>query len=148
MRAIHYTAIAIICCFLGRPAASELIVMPRMDSVGVYRNETRQASERPLFTVSTGDRLMVIEARVRHYLVKDRDDRQGWIEKSLCARASRGTLFICTPTDITAFENGVHPLYVGGASDQPDEMIPIERSFREELRCNIDKEEAARSARF
>ncbi|MBN1130771.1 MAG: hypothetical protein JXA71_17415 [Chitinispirillaceae bacterium] len=100
--------------------------------------------ETPLFRVSTQDRLLVMETRADRYFIRDREGREGWIEKSLCVHAPRGTRFVFDPLELLSFLPQVNPYLVTGDPLQPDERIFLERSFREELRSNTDRESLER----
>jgi hypothetical protein len=128
-------------------AADKVFVLPIKDSVAVYQHEIRHLVERPLFMATQEDRLLVIESGKGHYLVKNRDGREGWIEKSLCARAQQGKQINFDPIDISSLATPIGPVYIGGSPTQIDDMIPITRSFNVELRSNVDRDEMEKKAR-
>ena len=114
------------------------VVLPKKDSVAVYQNETLKT---PLFRVSLDDRLMVIKNGKDCYLVKNRDGRQGWIEKTACAMAPRGTSFGFDSLVINNQWDRVTPLWVPGDRVQDDGRLFIDRSFKGELVSNLDLDE-------
>jgi hypothetical protein len=131
-------------CAMSIAASADTVVLVKRDNAGVYQNRIRKIFETPLFTVLTQDRLLVKETKGDRYLVRYREGREGWIEKSACVRAPRSATFTYDPVELTAFHNGLNPIHIGAPSDQPDEMILLDSSFKEELRLNTDKESIER----
>lgn len=124
--------------------AAEFFVLPKNDNVGVYRNELRKMYEEPVFLVSTGDVLIVMQSGKDHYFVKNRGDEKGWIEKQECVKAPRGAQLIIDTaiinTDWTS--SGFIPIIVDPVAD--NEPIALDRSFKIELLVNLDNETLAR----
>lgn len=132
--------------FVARPlAAAVQVVMPIKDSIAVYQHETPRLLERPLFKASLEDRLLVVESGKDRYLVKNRDGREGWIEKKQCVVTSRGTSFGFDSLIIkTSWDDLQSFTWVPGDSPQDDGRLFIDRSFKGELQSNVDKEEMER----
>ena len=128
---------------------AETVMLPTGDNVGVYKNEVRRLFESPLFTVSTNDRLLVIENKGDRCLVQDPEGRKGWVDTKLCVPAPRGSrLSGFNPAVVTA-DWGAHGFgLVTGDSPSPDDTIVLSRSFSRELRVNMDQEEAQRATSF
>ena len=140
----QFFAMLLAWCIPGAAVSADTIVLVKHDNAGVYQNRIRKLFETPLFRVSTQDRLLVMQTNGDRYLIRDREGREGWVEKNLCVIASRRAKFIYDPVELTAFHNGLNPLHIGAPSDQPDEMIRIDRSFKEELKSNTDRESLER----
>lgn len=147
MRAIKGITIAIVMtCISSQVIASDFFVLPKKDNIGVYRNELRQVYEEPVFYVSIGDVLMVMQSDKDHYFVKNRIDEKGWIENQECVKAPRGARLTIDSAvinsdwaNIKGFINvSVDPL-------MDDDLIALKRSFKAEILVNTDHEELARN---
>jgi hypothetical protein len=140
MKTAHWIMPLFVACTVFTAPAG-MIVLPIRDSVAVYQNETRRFLETPLFKASLEDRLLVIKNGEEHYLVKNRDGRQGWIEKALCVRVQPSKSIYFDPIDLVALTVPVGPIYIEGKADQLDNKIFIDRSFNGELMSNLDRDE-------
>jgi hypothetical protein len=133
-------------CSLGVAVSADTVVLIKKDNCGVYQNRIRKLFEAPLFSVSTQDRLLVLETKDDRYFIRDREGREGWIEKSLCVRAPRSATYTYDPVELTVFHPQVSPIWIPGDPLQPGDGIYLERSFTEELRSNTDRESLERQA--
>jgi hypothetical protein len=133
-------------CAFGLTVSADTVVLVKHDNAGVYQNRIRKVFETPLFSVSTQDRLLVQETKGDRYFIRDREGREGWIDKLVCVQASRNRQIIYEPIDLRPFSSEVSTTLILGNNDQPDEMIRLDRSFKEELMSNTDKEALERQA--
>jgi hypothetical protein len=131
-------------CAFGLTVSADTVVLVKHDNAGVYQNRIRKVFETPLFSVSTQDRLLVQETKGDRYFIRDREGREGWIEKDLCVIASRRAKYVYNPVELEAFHPQVSPAIIFGNNDSPDERLYLDRSFKEELRSNTDKESVER----
>jgi hypothetical protein len=131
-------------CAFGLTVSADTVVLVKHDNAGVYQNRIRKVFETPLFTVSTQDRLLVLQIKGDRYLIRDNKGREGWIEKMVCVRASGNRQIIYEPIDLRPFDSEVSTTLIIGNNNQPDEMIRLDRSFKEELLSNTDKESVER----
>lgn len=136
-------------CICGAAPASESYVIPVSDSAGIYQNEIRHLSETPVFNVSTENRLHIIKTGPAHYFVQDEKGRQGWIERRLCTSALRGkSLTGFNPAVVTTDWSPKGFIVIDGVPVFEDDKASLLRSFKEELRTNIDKEEIERTIKL
>jgi hypothetical protein len=131
-------------CAMSIAASADTIVLVKHDNAGVYQNRIRKIFESPMFRVSTQDRLLVMETKGDRYLIRDSEGREGWIEKAVCKRALRNATITYDPIELTAFHPEVNPIWISGDPLKPDDRIYLDRSFKEELRSNTDKESVER----
>jgi len=120
------------------------MVIPVRDKVGVYRNELRMLFEAPLFTVGTADRLQVISNSKRHLKVKDRQSREGWIENGQCAAASGNRLLTFDPALVEQYMDAKPTIHIIDTDGPEDAGIALDRSFRDALSENVDRETVSR----
>ena len=144
---IRFTIIGVLVAVVAlQEAAAQRarIVMPVRDRVGVYRNELRKLFEAPLFTVGTADRLQVVATGKRHLKVMDRQSRAGWIDNGLCAATAGGRLYHFDPALVEQYMDSKSLINILDADGPEDVHIKLDRSFRDALSENVDRETIAR----
>ena len=122
-------------------------VFPVKTRIEVYENRIRELYEQPLYTVGSDDRFLVLAEEGRFVHVKDLRDRTGWIEKRLVTSVS--------PSVRMQFDDAVvrgdldYPVlfHVWVGPDADPTPLRLDRSFREELAVNVDRETIERIAR-
>jgi hypothetical protein len=138
-----------ILCALGVTALAtpgNRYVIPLRDGVGVYLNQIRAVYETPLFTISTADRLLVIQETTQHLKVQNIGGDSGWVERRLVTSARLGLQIDCSITDVIGFIDINTPKAVIGMPDPISEPIRLDRSFADALRENSDRETIERIA--
>lgn len=116
------------------------------NETGVYQREFRKIYDQPIFTVGKVEFLQVLETGKQCYKVKRSDGETGWIEKHLVKKvSSRG--FIFEDMAVGGYLETPTPVYIAGKDDSPDEMIKLDRSFKDVLNENIDRETICRQVR-
>jgi hypothetical protein len=140
--------LALTCVMLGSIIAQEKdYVQPTKDNVGVFKNATRQLSERPVFTVGTQDRLLILDRNSRHYKVQNPDGKVGWIEKRMVVAVGRSKTFVFDKADVIGYLDNPTPVYIIDTDDPNADPINLDRSFKDALRENVDKETVERQAK-
>jgi hypothetical protein len=135
-------------CFSALAVSADTVVLVKKDNAGVYQNRIRKLFETPIFKVSTQDRLVVLETIDDRYLIRDQEGREGWIEKSLCAIAALSKRITCKPVDVEPFRNEPNTAIVFGSDTPLDDPIYLDRSFKEEMKVNTDKESLERQVAY
>ncbi len=121
-------------------------VAAETDGIGVYRNRTRQLFETPLFTVGTADRLLVVEAGDSAMKIRSASGATGWVERNrMRTVSSRSIVFGNTAVD--GYIDTPDMLVITDGSEPAQGAIRLERSFRDNLAENLDRETALRLAR-
>ncbi len=109
------------------------------NKAGIYEREIRKVYDTPLFTVGTVDRLLVLETGKNCYKIKRSSGETGWIEKRLVKKIPwRG--FVFEGMEVMGYPENPTPVVIIGKDDSPEEMIVLNRSFRDALKENIDRE--------
>lgn len=127
--------------------AADKFVTPNKDGTGVYKNEVREVYEEPLFTVGTTDRLQVIGSKSRHYQVKSPSGQIGWIEQRLVVATGKSKTFVFDNADVIGYLDNPTPIYIIDTDDPNADPINLNRSFKDALRENVDKETVERQAK-
>lgn len=120
-------------------------VIPSQDNVGVYSQAVRPLYDQALFVVSVDDRLRVIEQREECYRIQAEDGRIGWVEKRLVVPARGLTQMKFGQSVVTGYLDNPEPVVVLDTDDPLDRSIVLDRSFKDDLRRNIDRETVERS---
>ena len=130
--------------FVSVVFAAEKYVVPNKDGVGVYKNRTREVYEEPVVKVGTTDRLTVIKKKGRHYQVKTGDGQRGWVEARMVATTGKSKTFVFDNADVIGYLDNPTPVYIIDTDDPNADPINLDRSFKDALRENVDKETVER----
>jgi hypothetical protein len=126
--------------------AQEKYVQATKGDVGIYKNEVRELYEKPLFTVGTDDRLLVVESRSKAYRVKV-GDKVGWVEKRLVVSSGKNKTFVMSDQEVIGYLDNPTPVYIMDGLGPNEDPIKLERSFSDALHENVDKETVERQAK-
>lgn len=124
--------------------AAEKFVTPTKDGTGIYKNQTREVYEEPILTVGTTDRLTVVSKKGRFFQVKTPDGKTGWIEDRLVATTGKSKTFVFDNADVIGYLDNPTPVYIIDTDDPNADPINLDRSFKDALRENVDKETVER----
>jgi hypothetical protein len=114
--------------------------------VGVFKNEIREVYEKPLFTVSADDRLLVLDRKAKSSRVK-LGDKIGWIENRLVVSSGKNKTFVMSDQEVIGYLDNPTPVYIMDGLGPNEDPIKLERSFSDALRENVDKETVERQAK-
>lgn len=126
---------------------AEQFVVPTKDGVGVYKNKTRDVYEEPITKVGSSDRLTLIQKSGRHMKVKTPDGQVGWVEKRLVATTGKSKTFVFDNADVIGYLDNPTPVYIIDTDDPNADPINLDRSFKDALRENVDKETVERQVK-
>lgn len=135
----------VICAFAGDPVKK--YVQPTKDDVGVYKNEVRELYEQPLFTVGTNDRLLILDTKARNYKVQSPTGQVGWVEKRLVVATGKSKTFVFDNAEVIGYLDNPTPVYIIDSDDPNADPINLDRSFKDALRENVDKETVERQVK-
>jgi len=127
--------------------AADKIVTPTKDGAGVYKNQTRELYEQPIYTVGTSDRLQVLDTKGNFYKVKGPSGEAGWIEKSSCMAVGKSKTFVFDNAEVVGYLDNPTPVYIMDTDDPNADPINLDRSFKDALRENVDKETVERQVK-
>jgi hypothetical protein len=125
-------------------ADTKKYVQPKEGEVGVYKNQIRQVYEQPVFKVGTEDRLLILESKGDHYRVQNVDGQTGWVEKRLVVSIGKSKTFVFENAEVVGYLDNPTPVYILDSDDPNAERIYLDRSFKDALRDNVDKETTER----
>jgi hypothetical protein len=124
--------------------AAEKFVTPIKDGTSIYRNQTRALNEEPIASAGTSDRLTVLAKKGRFFEVKTPDGQTGWIEDRLVATTGKSKTFVFDNADVIGYLDNPTPVYIIDTDDPNADPINLDRSFKDALRENVDKETVER----
>jgi hypothetical protein len=127
--------------------AADKFVTPNKDGAEVFQNEIRQLYEKPIFSVGTSDRLQILDSKGGHYKIKGADGQIGWIEKSLVVATGKSKTFVFDNAEVVGYLDNPTPVYIMDTDDPNADPINLDRSFKDALRENVDKETVERQVK-
>ena len=122
----------------------ERYVAPRRNNVGLFANEVRKQYEEPIRTLGTNDRLLILETKRFMYKVQAPDGTVGFVEKERVASTGRSRTFVFDNADVFGYLDNPTPVYIIDADDPNASPISLDRSFKDALRENVDRETVER----
>jgi hypothetical protein len=122
-------------------------VTPTSDNVGVYKNEIREVYEKPIFTVGTKDRLLIVATGRNHYKIQNAEGETGWIEKRFVVTTGRSKTFVFDDAEVIGYLDNPTPVYIIDADNPNADPIKLDRSFADALRENVDRETVERQVK-
>jgi len=120
------------------PDESGAFIIPIQDRTIVF--EHHDPNSKKQFYVGTRDRLHVIRTKDNYILVRDTNEREGWVEKNCCVTSGKTSLRFDPQTIEGKHGTDLQICWVDGKSGIPDTPIILQRSFAGALRENVDKE--------
>ncbi|KMQ51689.1 hypothetical protein CHISP_1446 [Chitinispirillum alkaliphilum] len=133
--------------------ARERMVQADQNNLGIYRNETRELYEQPITTVSRGTNLTILDTRPPHYRVRTPSGEEGWVERRLVSAVSSAATgptsraFVFDDADIVGYLDNPAPVFIMDTDDPGSDPITLDRSFKDALKQNIDRETMERLTR-
>jgi hypothetical protein len=118
-------------------------VSPKKDDTGVFANETRKLYEQPAFKAGVNDRLKVLRETKGAYQV-DLNGTQGWVTKGDVVATGKSKTFVFDNADVIGYLDNPTPVYIIDADDPNANPITLDRSFKDALRENVDRETVER----
>jgi len=146
MRLIRWTVLLVstITFFVS----AQKVAQPVKDGVKIYKNDTRQLYEEPILTVGTSDRLQVLDSKKDMHKVKTSDGTIGWVEKKeVSVLSGKSKTFVFDNAEVVGYLDNPTPVYIIDTDDPNADPISLDRSFKDALRENIDKETVERQTK-
>ena len=130
-------------CLFAQPIKASLIVQPKKDNVGVYMNVEK--NEATIFNVNADDRICVTEETKEWYHIWI-NNKTGWILKSDVIILQKSKRFEFADAEVMGYLDNPTPIYIIDANNKDQYPINLDRSFKEDLRENTDREIFERSS--
>lgn len=147
MRLIMISLLLTFAAFTTFSEPAKKFVQPTKEGTGVYKNEIREVYEEPLFSVGPNDRLTILDSKSRHYKVQANNGQVGWVEKRLVVATGKSKTFVFDNAEVIGYLDNPTPVYIIDTDDPNADPINLDRSFKDALRENVDKETVERQAK-
>lgn len=125
-------------------AQKTFFVVPTKDNVQVYANKVREMNEKAIEAVGKSDRLKVIESSGKLYKVRTDSGNIGWIEKRYASK-TQGTVETFEDVEVQGYLDNPTPLYITDMDQGESAPVDIDRSFKDALKRNADKDMISRT---
>jgi len=138
--------IPFLCGFASIPKG--LYVIPVRKEVRIYGNRVRGLNEDALFKVNLNSRLRVLDMKDDLYKIEDEHGRIGWVEKRFVAPIKKSSLNDFVPAEVRNYDYVRSFISIFGVPGQEDVIIKIERSFKDNLKEQVDRETVERIVKY
>jgi len=155
MRFSRTAKVAIILAIAAGVAVAQKVgdsMQPRRANTQMFANEIREAYESPIASLGTGDIVTISEVKRNHFRVRTGTGVEGWIEKkelnkASAAAASKNRAFAFEAAEVVGYLDNPTPVYIIDMDDPNADPISLDRSFKDALKENVDRETVERLAR-
>jgi hypothetical protein len=114
-------------------------------NANVFKNELHMQYEEPLYSVDQNEHLKVMQSKDLQYQVKNKEDQVGWISKNVCTSIIPSKSISFESATVDGYVDNPSFMDVFTAENDETTAISLNRSFKNALRENIDKETVMRS---
>jgi hypothetical protein len=155
MRLTKWTKLALILSLAVGSAFAQKVgdaVQPKKANTQIYANEVREAYEQNIATVGQGEVLTVTEVKRNHFKVRTGSGVEGYVQKNEVSKASgsaaaRNRAFAFEAAEVIGYLDNPTPVYIIDMDDPNADPITLDRSFKDALKENVDRETMERLAR-
>ncbi|MCL2182181.1 MAG: hypothetical protein FWB85_01760 [Chitinispirillia bacterium] len=120
-------------------------------NTSVYANEVREAYESPVGSIGPSDVVSVTEVKRNHLKIRTSSGIEGFVERKDLSKASnaaaKNRAFAFEAAEVVGYLDNPTPIYIIDMDDPNADPISLDRSFKEALKENVDKETMDRLAR-
>ena len=125
-------------------SAKQSYVVAKEENTSVYQNRLRKLYEQAVFTINPDEQVRVLKRSGRHIRIENKDQRKGWVEDKLVLPVVVSKEITYDPAAVEGYLNNPEPTIIWGSDGPYDYEIKLDRSFRDALRENVDKQTALR----
>ena len=143
-RAFVYTVAMVLAAVasVAGQGAQKYVSAKKVDT-GIFENEVRKLYEQPILKVTTDDRLLVLKETRGSYQVEF-GGKRGWVDKGSVVAVGKSKTFVFDNAEVIGYLDNPTPVYIIDADDPNANPITLDRSFKDALRENVDRETVER----
>ena len=119
-------------------------VVAKEENTAVYRNRVRKIYEEELFNLNPDEKVRVLEKKGEFIKVENSNQQCGWVERNRVVPIAAIRSFMYDHTDVMGYLDNPEPIIILDATDPDDNTIHLDRSFKDALRENVDRETVMR----
>jgi hypothetical protein len=120
-------------------------VKPIKDRTKIFADIQGNKGDKVLFKVRLTNQLRILSDSDCCYKIIDMKGRVGWIEKNMCnVNSGASKSFHFEAADVKGYLENPTFFTIEGVRELEDAGISLDRSFKESLRDNVDKETVVR----
>lgn len=142
-----FKAFAVIAMFVFVAFAQNERYVQSKQSINVYQNEIRKVYEEAIATVPAGEVLTILDTKKDMYKVRTSNGTEGWIEKRLVQKVGKSKTFTFSDAEVIGYLDNPTPVYILDSDDPNAERIYLDRSFKDALSDNVDRETIERQTK-
>ena len=137
--------VAISLSLFAQPTKASLICSPRHDKTTIWLSIERSMNEKPLFTVNADERLCITEQAKDWYKIWV-NGKIGWVQKSEVVILQKSKTYSFGDAEVLGYLDNPTPVYIIDGEGKDKSPLNLERSYKEELKKNSDRETIERQA--
>lgn len=124
---------------LAQPCKASLICSPKENKTSIWMSNEESINAGPLFMVSIDDRLCITDEAKGWFKIWV-NGKTGWVRRSEVIILSRSKSYEFERAEIMAHLDNPLPIYIIDTDMKGDAPISLNRSFKENLQENTDKQ--------
>jgi len=152
-RSLIFAALVVAVFSMSVFAQREKQMVPKKEA-RIFANEIREPYEQPVFTATDKDFLTILETKKNHFRVSTAGGITGWVEKNALKDPPRdrggnsaSARMVFEGADVIGYLDNPTPVYIIDMDDPNADPITLDRSFKDALKENVDRETMERVAR-
>lgn len=142
-----FKVFAVIAMFAFAAFAQNERYVQSKQSINVYQNEIRKVYEEAVATIPAGEVLTILDTKKDMYKVRTSNGTEGWIEKRLVQKVGKSKTFTFSDAEVIGYLDNPTPVYILDSDDPNAERIYLDRSFKDALSDNVDRETIERQTK-
>ena len=136
-------AASLFCATTFAQPSADKYVSAKKEDTGLFANEVRKLNEQPIAKAGPNDRLRVVKEGRNAYQV-DMNGTTGWVQKQDVVATGKSKTFVFDNAEVVGYLDNPTPVYIIDADDPNANPITLDRSFKDALRENVDRETVER----